>query len=112
MDEFIMYLDRRIEDGRTEIEKLTAEGRRDEANFARVRTNIYDVCKTVSRTLMNRPGAGVRAVRAQLERFHGEWSAALERAKEHGNIHAAAVEETKLTALEDIIAHFEEAAEA
>ena len=112
MQEFIAYLDRRAEEGRAEIEKLNAEGCRDDASLAKVRTNIYGVCATVSRALMNRPGAGTGAVRAQLERFRAEWGAALEKAKQHGDTGAAAVEEIKLDALEDALARFREVPEA
>ena len=108
MKEFITYLDSRIEEGRAEIAALTADGRKDDANFAKVRTNIYDVCRTVSQALINRPGAGTGAIGAQLERFRTEWGAALERAKQHGDVSGIAVEETKLAALVDVIAHFRE----
>ena len=108
MKEFIAYLDSRIEEGRSEIEALTADGRIDDANFAKVRTNIYDVCRTVSRTLADRPGAGMDAVAAQLERFRATWGAALEKAKQHDDVSGIAVEEIKLAALEDVIARFRE----
>ncbi len=108
MKGFIAYLDTRVEEGRAEIAALTAEGRNDDANFAKVRTNIYDVCRTVSRTLMDRSGAGVNAIAAQLERFRTSWSASLEEANKHDDISAAAVEETKLAALRDVIARFRE----
>ena len=108
MKEFISYLDNRIEEGRSEIAALTADGRTDDANFAKIRTNIYDVCRTVSRTLADRPGAGIDAIAAQLERFRATWGAALEKAKQHDDISGIAVEETKLAALEDVIAHFRE----
>ena len=111
MNEFITYLSSKIEEGKAEATSLLADGRTDDANFTKVRTNIYDVCRTVSQALINRPGAGIGAIKAQLERFRTEWSAALEKAKQHGNINGIAVEETKLTALDDIIAHFREAAE-
>ena len=75
-------------------------------------TNIYDVCSTVSQALLSRPGAGTGAIRAQLDRFRTEWGAALEKAKQHDNINGIAVEETKLAALDDVIAHFQEVAEA
>ena len=104
-------LDGKIEEGKAETASLLADGRTDDANFAKVRTNIYDICRTVSQTLIYRPGAGTGAVRAQLERFRAEWSAALEKAKQHDNINGIAVEETKLTALEDVIAHFREVKE-
>ncbi len=108
MKEFIAYLDSRIEEGRSEIAALTADGRIDDANFAKVRTNIYDVCRTVSRTLADRPGAGRDAVAAQLERFRATWGAALEKAKQHDDVSGIAVEEIKLAALEDVIARFRE----
>ena len=112
MKEFIAYLSSKVEEGKAETAALLADGRGDDANFARVRTNIYDVCRTVSQVLVNRPGAGISAVRAQLERFRTEWGAALEKAKQHDNINGIAVEETKLAALEDVIAHFREVDEA
>ena len=112
MKEFITYLSSKVEEGKAETASLLADGRTDDANFAKVRTNIYDICRTISQTLINRPGAGTGAVRAQLERFRAEWGAALEKAKQHDNINGIAVEETKLAALDDIIAHFQEATEA
>ena len=108
MDDFIAYLDSRIEEGKTKTAELLAEGCRDDANLSKVRTNIYDICKTVSRALLNRPGA----VKVQLERLHTEWSASLEKAKQYDNVNGIVVEETKLSALDDIIAHFQEVAEA
>ena len=66
----------------------------------------------MSLALINRPGAGTGAIKAQLERFRTEWGAALEKAKQHDNVSGIAVEETKLAALEDIIVRFQEAAEA
>ena len=112
MKEFITYLSCKIEEGKAKTASLLADGRTDDANFTKVRTNIYDVCRTVSQVLINRPGAGTDAIRAQLERFRTEWTAALEKAKQHDNINRIAVEETKLTALDDIIAHFREVAGA
>ena len=108
MKEFISYLDSRIEEGRSEITALTVDGRTDDANFAKVRTNIYDVCRSVINTLINRPGAGRNAIAAQLERFRTSWSASLEEANKHDDISAAAVEEIKLAALKDVIARFRE----
>ena len=108
MKEFISYLDSRIEEGRSEITALTVDGRTDDANFAKVRTNIYDVCRSVINTLINRSGAGRDAVAAQLERFCTTWGAALEKAKQHGDVSGIAVEEIKLSALEDVIARFRE----
>ena len=111
MKAFIAYLDSKIAEGKARTAALQADGRRDDANFMKVHTNIYEVCRTVSQALANRPGAGTGAVKAQLERFRTEWSTALEKAKQHNNTNSIAVEETKLAALEDIAARFEEVSE-
>ncbi len=108
MKRFIDYLENRIAEGKAEIIALESAGRKDDANFTRIRTNIYDVCMTVSLTLAYRPGAGISAVGTQLERFRTQWGAALEKARQHENINAAAVEETKLAVLQEIIASFQE----
>lgn len=108
MKEFIAYLSSKVEEGKVETAFLLADGRTDDANFAKVRTNIYEICRTVSQALTNKPGAGTGAVKAQLERFRTEWNSALEKSKQHDNIKGIAIEETKLAALEDVIAHFSE----
>ena len=111
METFINYLTEKIEAGKAEIAGLEADGCKDDADFARVRTNIYEVCRTVTGALTSRPGAGNGAVKAQFERLKAIWGDALEKAREHGDARNIVVEETKLQALEDVIAHFQEAAE-
>ena len=111
MDDFIAYLSERIEAGKAEIAALNADGRKDDANFAKVRTNIYEVCKTVTGALVNRPGFGAKAVAARFAGFRATWGADLEKAQAHDNARGIAVAEAQLTALDDVIAHFPEAAE-
>ena len=108
MEEFTAWLAGQAAAAREEIAGLEREGRKDEADFAKVRTNIYDVCATVTRVLVNRPGAGAAAVRAQLERFRTEWTEALEKARAHGDARNGVVGETKLAALADVTARFPE----
>ncbi len=110
MNEFLEYLTKRIEACGEEAAALEKEGRRDEADFAKVRTNIYEVCRTVTNALKDRPGAGMEAVKARFEGFRTSWGAALEKAGTHGDARNVVVEETKLQALEDVLAHFPEAA--
>ncbi len=109
MDAFIKYLTAKIESGKEEIAKLEADGRKDDADFEKVRTNIYEICRTVTGALTARPGAGAEAVNAQFGRFKTTWGDALEKAREHGDARNIVVEETKLKALEDVVAHFQEA---
>lgn len=111
MEKFIAYLDSKMTEGKAKTAELQTKGSSDDADFMKVQTNIYEICKTVSLALANRPGAGAGAVKAQLERFRTEWSAALEKARQYNNTRGIAVEEIKLSALEDIMAHFEEVSE-
>ena len=110
MDTFMEYLTDQIESGRAEIARLEKDGCQDDADFAKVRTNIYEVCKTVTAALINRPGAGTAAVKAQFDRFQTSWGTALDNARKHGDARNIVVEEIKLKALEDVVKHFPEAA--
>ena len=110
MEKFIQYLDERIEASKAEIEALEAAGRQDDAVFAKVRLNIYDVCKTVTGVHLKPTGGGVNAIKSMLERFRTQWGEALQKAQAHGDVKNIAVEETKLAALADVIARFTEAA--
>ena len=103
MKDFIDYLTRQIEAGREESARLEADGRQDDADFAKVRTNIYDVCRTVTTALKDRPGAGPAAVKARLEGFRTAWTEALDKAREHGDARNVVVGETKLEALADAL---------
>ena len=109
MDTFMEYLTKQIEAGKADIVRLEKDGCQDDADFAKVRTNIYEVCRTVANALTSRPGAGTEAVRAQLERFQATWGSALDNARRHGDTRNIVVEETKLQALADVVAHFPEA---
>ncbi len=111
MDTFIKFLTEKIEAGKAEIARLEADGCRDDADFAKVRTNIYEVCRTVTNALLRRPGAGPEAVKKQLEHFQASWGEALDNARKHDDARSIVIEEAKLKALAEVTAHFPEAAE-
>ncbi len=111
METFIQYLTEQIEAGKAEIARLEEDGCRDDADFAKVRTNIYEVCRTVTNALVDRPGAGPEAVKKQFENFRTTWGAALDNVRKHGDTRNIVIEEAKLNVLEDVIARFPEAAE-
>jgi hypothetical protein len=110
MDTFIQYLTEQIDAGKAEIARLEEDGCRDDADFAKVRTNIYEVCRTVTNALANRPGAGPEAIKKQFENFRTIWGAALANAGKHDDARSIVIEEAKLKALADVTAHFPEAA--
>ena len=111
MEAFMKYLEEKTDACKAEIAALQAEGRMDDAAFAKVRANIYDICRTVTDVHVNRTKAGKPAVQAQLDRFEAGWSEALAQAKIHGDAKAAAVEEIKLQTLREINVRFAEAAQ-
>ena len=111
MDTFIKYLTEQIDAGKAETALLEKDGRRDDADFAKVRTNIYEVCRTVTNALADRPGAGPEAVKRQFENFRTIWGAALDNARKHGDARNIVIEEAKLSVLADVTAHFPEEAE-
>lgn len=111
MDTFIKYLTEQIDAGKAETARLEENDCRDDADFAKVRTNIYEVCRTVTNALVGRPGAGPEAAKRQFENFRTIWGAALDNARKHGDARSIVIEEAKLNALADVNAHFPEAAE-
>ena len=85
---------------------LRAQEKGDEAVFSTVRANVYDICATVLNVQVKKgdvPGFG-----RMLDRFQREWGAALDAAKRQDNAKKICVEETKLEALADVRARFEE----
>ena len=110
MEDFIGYLTQQIGSGKEDITRLEKEERKDEADFVKVRTNIYEVCKTVTNALAQRPGMGLEAVSARFDGFRKTWGEALDKAREHGDTRNIVIGETKLEVLEDVIAHFAEVA--
>lgn len=109
MEKFFEYVKARNAALLAEAEKLKAEDRTDESDLDKVRANIYEVCGTVCGVHMKRPGGGVEACRAQLEKFRTIWGAERDRAVAHCDTEKALIEEVKLEALADAAGKFEEA---
>lgn len=108
MDDFIAYLDAQAKAGKEEVAALEAANRKDDANFTKVRTNIYEVCRTVTGALLNRPGCGIGAIKARFAGFESTWGESLQKAMANDDARGIAVAEAQLAALADVIAHFPE----
>lgn len=98
MEQFMAYLDEKAEFMRQESRRLTADDRRDEGDLAKIRANVYGICKSVFQVLdaeqANRKLAGLK----------GEWETSLAAARAHGDTKKAAIEEIKLETLGEISA--------
>lgn len=96
MERFMAYL----EDGearlRQESRRLAADERGDEGDLAKIRANVYGICRSVFQTL------GAERGRAKLAELKNAWETALSAAREHGDVKKAVIEEIKLETLAEI----------
>ena len=87
--------------------ELRAQNKGDEAVFCTVRANVYYICATFCEVWVKK--GDIAACEAILHRFEKEWGAALEAAGRQENAKKICVEETKLEALQDVVARFQAA---
>lgn len=97
------WLDERVDERAARERGLRADSRDDEATFARIDGNVYDIVRTVLDVAKRQsPGDG-RAARefflGRIDRLREEWSAARERAAAHDDAERVHVENVKLGAL-------------
>lgn len=106
--EFItsVLLDQRIAACRREEIRLLGEGCNDEANFEKIKANIYDIFKTVQSAALKKYGddqaKAQEFFRDRLEEISARWLAAYEKAREHEDIKTMHIEQVKLAAAQDI----------
>lgn len=86
---------------RRESRRLAADQRGDEGDLAKIRANVYGICKSVFQTL------GFERGKVKLTELKSAWEAALSAAREHGDVKKAVIEEIKLDALAEISAEAE-----
>ncbi len=111
MEKMNAFFGERIAACENREQALVADGRRDEANFEKVRANMYDVFRTIlavaART--QRDEASVRAFFAQkLGQIPMGWKAAHEAARQHEDAEKMQIEEIKLEAVSEIKVFFEQ----
>lgn len=86
---------------------LTADDRRDEAVFEKIRGNVYEIFAAVLTTARKQP-APMDFFRRQLAAIPANWEAALEKARAHGDEAKAHTELLKLEAVRAIRERLEE----
>ena len=96
MEQFLAYLDRQATLWTQESRKLAADDRKDESDLAKVRVNVYGICKSVFQVV------GREKTVARLENLRKSWEASLAAARAHDDVKKAVIEEVKLTALNEI----------
>lgn len=102
---FINYLDQRTSSVQEDTLRLIADNRRDEANFEKIRTNIFQIVKTIfqaSVRVSQEESERVRFLDTKLTLFQETWESYLPEAKEHGDDLKIVQEQTRLEALAEI----------
>jgi len=101
MEQFMAYLDEKAAFYRQESRRLTAGDRRDEGDLAKIRANVYGICKSVFAVLDE------DKAKAKLAGLSCEWETSLVAAREHNDMKKAIIEEIKLEALSEISAQLQ-----
>ena len=102
---FISYLDQRTTSVQEDTLRLIADDRRDEANFEKIRANIFQIVKTMlqaSARISQEESERVGFLEAKLALFQETWEGYLRKAKEHGDDLKIVQEQTRLEALAEI----------
>ena len=102
--EFTAYLAACTESCREQIKKLSSDGREDEAVFAKIKLNVYDIFKTVFNALGDE-----EKFLGKLTEIPAAWQASLEKAEAHGDSEKAHIERIKLETVNEIREKFGEA---
>ena len=107
--EFMTYFEEKIALCSQKERELIADAREDEANFEKIRANVYDIFRTVYT-------AGKRAKKddtlvkefflARMEQIPQNWVTALEKAKQHNDVRAVQIETIKCNTADEIKAVF------
>lgn len=107
--QFKEYLTAQITACASEEKRLNAEGRKDEAVFARIRGNVFDIFRTVlaAGARMAAKGQPADLLREKLDAIPKNWQESLENALAHGETEKAHIEKIKLEAAREIRERFE-----
>ncbi|MBE5961932.1 MAG: hypothetical protein E7256_11240 [Lachnospiraceae bacterium] len=98
-----------------EVEFLINDDRMDEANIAKIRLNVYDIMKTITKVPYETACKGKEEEQAEIlkkeylrmnERIPGAWKAKLARAKEREEADEILIEETKLEVATHLLEKF------
>lgn len=85
---------------------LLADGRRDEATFEKIKSNIYDIFRTVYRVACQTCGDNLPAVKAffalRLQQIPTPWRVSYENAKNHNDTAKMHLEQLKLDTVAQI----------
>ncbi len=110
IDNMASRLESRIAECEEKRNQLISDERADEANFEKIKANIYDIFKTVLCVAKNNCDEDFSAVKdfflKRLEQIPANWHASYEKALAHDDVEKLRIESVKLEVIEDIKAEF------
>lgn len=108
MERFIAYCQEKAEAAGREAAELEAEERRDESNLAKVKGNVYELCRTICSVNMKLTDGEATKDRclAKWEELRTAWDASHDLAQTHGDVKKTVIEEVKLQTLAEVEAKF------
>ena len=90
---------------------LSSDDRADEAVFAKIQMNVYDIFNTVFSVAVNTSGQNdtkiVQFFMTRIQQIPGSWHTALANAEQHGEAEKAHIERIKLDVVTQIQKEFE-----
>lgn len=108
--DFALWLQQRIAVCKEKQAELTADDRKDEAVFERIRANVYEIFHTVLTVACKTSGGDTAKARSffasKLVSLPQNWKTALAAAQKHGDIKRITEECIKLDVLAEIEAQF------
>lgn len=99
---FAKWSEERIADCEALQAELARDGRQDEATFAQIRKNVYNIFLTAGRALKG----DMAALKVRLERIPEPWEKSLAAAQAYGDVEKAHIEKIKLETVNTIRRYF------
>ena len=100
------FFEQKISACNQERNRLQTEGYTDEANFEKIKANVYDIFKTVLSAARKQYGDEQTKIQdffeQKLEQIPSNWRASYEKAKEFDDIETMHIESIKLDVVRDI----------
>ena len=109
-ESFIRYLDERTSAVQDNIARLNEDDRRDEADFEKIRANIFPIMKQIlqaSERIAKDEGEQIKFLDDRITMFEDTWKEALAKATEHKDAKRILQEQVKLEAINEIRDAFE-----
>lgn len=107
----VSYFADRIAQHRKLVQELTSDDRADEAVFAKVQMNVYDIFNTIFSVAVKTSGQDdqkiVQFFLLRIQQIPQSWRTALTNAEQHGETEKAHIERIKLDVVAEIQKEFE-----